>query len=194
MPSYKTPEEKAAYLAREREKSRLARARRTPEQIEAQKQRCRVWYLRNKEHANAANSAWGKVNRHKHREYYLTWERRHPLRAMYQRSKSNAKQRKLEFTLTLEDLTWPTHCPILGIELVYERDKKEPHRDNYPTIDRWDNSKGYVSGNVFVISWRANRMKWHSTVEELEAIVQYMRERPSLVGVSVSKQILRFSL
>ena len=112
-------------------------------------------------------------------------EKRNPLRYLFQKSKATAKQRGLEFTITLDDLTWPTHCPILGIKLCYERDKKQPHRDDYPTFDRWDNSKGYTPGNVFVISWRANRMKWHSTIEELEAIVRYMKERSSMNGVQV---------
>jgi hypothetical protein len=48
-------------------------------------------------------------------------------------------------------------------------------RDNWPSFDRWDNAKGYVPGNVFVISWRANRIKWDCSVAELEAVVAYMK-------------------
>jgi hypothetical protein len=59
--------------------------------------------------------------------------------------------------------------------LSYTRDKKKPHRDNYPTLDRWDNAKGYVPGNVFVISWRANRIKWDCSLVELEAVAKYAR-------------------
>ena len=152
---------------------------------ERKKQYQQDWYLRNKERTKEARAAWGKANRKKTYEYVKAWERRHPLRSMFQKAKSGAKPRGLEFTITMDDLTWPTHCPILGIELCYERDKKKPHRDDYPTFDRWENSKGYVPGNVFIVSWRANRMKWHSTAEELEAILRYMKEKPSLVGVPV---------
>jgi hypothetical protein len=180
---------KHAALERERRKTKQVKAydreyRRErsadPEYAEKKKQYQAAWYQANKERTKEANNAWGKANRDKTREYVKAWERRHPLRAMFQHAKSSAKGRGLEFTLTMDDLAWPAHCPIFGIELCYDRDKKTPHRDNYPTLDRWDNSKGYVPGNVFVISWLANRMKWHATIEQLEAILRYMKEKPSL--------------
>jgi hypothetical protein len=179
----KAREDRAANREKEREKSQRARERRTPEQQAAAKQRQHEWYLRNKERANAANNAWGKANRAKTYEYVKAWAKRHPLRFMYQKSKSSAKYRGLEFTITLDDIKWVTHCPIFGVELCYDRDKKQPHRDDYPTLDRWDNSKGYVPGNVFVISWHANRMKWHATIKQLEAILAYMKVKPSLDDV-----------
>jgi hypothetical protein len=180
---------KHAALERERRKTKQVQAydreyRREraadPEYVKKKKQYQAVWYQANKESQLEKNAVWQKANRDKMRGYYLAWEKRNPQHTMLQRSKSGAKSRGLEFTITMDDLTWPTHCPILGIELCYDRDKKKPHRDDYPTFDRWDNSKGYVPGNVFVISWLANRMKWHATVEQLEAILRYMKEKPSL--------------
>jgi len=47
--------------------------------------------------------------------------------------------------------------------------------DNVPSVDRIDPTKGYIKGNVEVISWRANHLKNNATVEELEAIVNYMK-------------------
>jgi hypothetical protein len=176
---------------KDREKSRRARAKRSPEQIETQKQRQRKWYLQNREKHHAQGLAWQRANRDKMRGYYLAWERRDPKRTMVQRAKHGAKSRGLEFAITVDNLIWPTHCPILGIELCYDRDKKTPHRDNYPTFDRWDNNKGYVPGNVFVISWLANRMKWHATVEQLEAILRYMKERPSVLTEAPKMQVVR---
>jgi hypothetical protein len=179
-----------AELERERRKSKQVQAyareyqrNLKPEQKERARQYRHEWYLQNKERTKEARAAWGKANREKTNGYVKEWEKRNPLRSMFHKAKACAKPRGLEFTITLEDLVWPVHCPILGIKLCYERDKKTPHRDDYPTFDRWDNSKGYVPGNVFIISWRANRMKWHSTLEELEAIVRYMKERPSLAGI-----------
>jgi len=49
-------------------------------------------------------------------------------------------------------------------------------QDAAPSIDRVDNSKGYVPGNVRIISWRANRLKNDATVEEMELIIKYMKE------------------
>jgi len=123
----------------------------------------------------AKRKAWSKANRKKHRGYYLKWEAKDPQHTMVQRCKHSAKGRGIEFTITRNDLVWPTHCPVLGVKLSYTRDKKKPQRDNYPTLDRWDNTKGYVPGNVFVISWRANRIKWHCSPDELEAVARYAR-------------------
>ena len=36
---------------------------------------------------------------------------------------------------------------------------------------------GYVLGNVYVISWRANRLKSSATIDELEKIIGYIKER-----------------
>lgn len=177
------PETKArhAALERERRKSKQAKAyereyrRNLSDEQRAQKKQYQAdWYQQHKEQCRVINAAWAKANRPKTREYVIAWEKRHPQRSMLQKSKSNAKARGLEFSITSDDLVWPTHCPILGIELCYDRDKKTPHRDNYPTLDRRDNALGYVPGNVFVISWLANRMKWHSTPEQLRAILAYM--------------------
>ena len=64
-------------------------------------------------------------------------------------------------------------CPILGIPLKIN--KPRTPRDNSYSLDRIDNSKGYVPGNIQIISVKANNMKSNATLEELEALVAYMR-------------------
>jgi hypothetical protein len=77
----------------------------------------------------------------------------------------------------LETLDLPTHCPILGIKLNYDGSGEECHRgDDSPSIDRIDSSVGYLSSNVQVISWRANRIKNDSTPEELRLLADYMEK------------------
>ncbi|MCE9567447.1 MAG: hypothetical protein K8U57_36055 [Planctomycetes bacterium] len=44
-----------------------------------------------------------------------------------------------------------------------------------PSLDRIDNSKGYVAGNVAVICYECNMIKNSGTLQQHEAIVQYMR-------------------
>jgi len=46
-----------------------------------------------------------------------------------------------------------------------------------PTVDRIDNRLGYVKGNIEVISYKANRIKGHLTVSEIEMLLKYMKER-----------------
>ena len=79
---------------------------------------------------------------------------------------------KTDFTIEFGDIEFPTHCPILGIELDYYADSM---RDNSPSFDRVDPSKGYVKGNVAIISMRANRIKNNGTAEEHEKIAAFMR-------------------
>ena len=64
-----------------------------------------------------------------------------------------------------------THCPLLGVELIYK--KFEGHRtpDNYATLDKIDPKLGYVEGNVQIVSFRANTLKNSATLKELQTIV-----------------------
>lgn len=45
-----------------------------------------------------------------------------------------------------------------------------------PSLDRFDNAKGYTPENIVVISSRANRLKSNASLEELQAIVKYMEK------------------
>ncbi len=69
------------------------------------------------------------------------------------------------FNITIEDIIIPEYCPYLNVKLsVDPNDKDKPF---YYSIDRIDNSKGYVKGNVQIISLKANMMKNKSTEQEL---------------------------
>jgi hypothetical protein len=80
--------------------------------------------------------------------------------------------KKSEWGIAFGDIKWNTHCPILGMELDYFA---ETRQENSPSFDRVDNSKGYVVGNVQIISWRANRIKNDGTAEEHEKIAKYLK-------------------
>lgn len=89
-------------------------------------------------------------------------------------SKQNAKKRNLEFTITPDDIIIPDKCPILNKSFILLDNKY-----NY-SLDRIDNSKGYIPGNVKVISRLANTMKNNATNKELEAfahnILNYIKK------------------
>lgn len=79
-----------------------------------------------------------------------------------------AKRRGLEFGIAATDLAMPTHCPLLGITLVYQADRRR--QDGSASLDRIDSKKGYVPGNCWIISWRANQLKSDGTPQELRRI------------------------
>jgi hypothetical protein len=85
--------------------------------------------------------------------------------------KYRAKQKGVPFNLTLEDIEFTDICPILGIPMVM---RAGSFHDNSPSIDRIIPAKGYVKGNVRMISYRANRLKAHGSLEDLRKIVAWM--------------------
>jgi hypothetical protein len=86
-----------------------------------------------------------------------------------ERLRKNAKERKLEFSLSSYDLKLVKKCPILEIELNYSN---SCGMDNSPSIDRIDSSKGYIKGNITMISKLANQMKSSATKEQLNLFIK----------------------
>jgi hypothetical protein len=82
-------------------------------------------------------------------------------------ARNRAKEKGIEFTITRDDFTIPQHCPYLGVPLWEHDDEGRTVWLNQPSLDRIDPSKGYIPGNVQVISVRANRAKSDLTAEEL---------------------------
>jgi len=84
---------------------------------------------------------------------------------IWYRAKDNAKKRNFEFNLDIEDIIIPDLCPYLDVPLI--TDFNENHNNNYYSIDRIDSKKGYIKGNVQIISNLANTMKNSATKEQL---------------------------
>ena len=78
--------------------------------------------------------------------------------------KKSAIKRGINFSLTKEDIPTPTHCSYLGTELKYNNSTL---KGDSASVDRIDNSLGYVSGNIQTISNKANTMKNVATDEEI---------------------------
>jgi hypothetical protein len=105
-----------------------------------------------------------------------------PERFMLIRSRARAKKLGLQFNLEECDIIIPDVCPVLGIPLYFSNTGKKGATNNTPTLDRADNSKGYLKGNVFVISSRANLLKRDAEEWELRAIADYMKSVLRLDG------------
>lgn len=100
-----------------------------------------------------------------------------PERRLLAIAKCRAKRQGIPFDITVEDIIIPEYCPILGIKLEQGHGNGYHREGNIPSLDKIIPAKGYVKGNVWVISWRANKLKNDATVEELELLVSALRRR-----------------
>ncbi len=96
-------------------------------------------------------------------------------RTMLESCRYRAQKRGLEFDLKVSDIEIPAFCPVMGIPLM---PSPATPTDNSPSLDRIDNTRGYVKDNVAVISFLANRLKSSLTLPQLHALVAYV-ERTS---------------
>ncbi len=94
------------------------------------------------------------------------------------KARQRGREAGMEATFRGADIYWPTHCPVLGIQLDYDtpRGCRDFTAPNLPSIDRWDNTKRYTNENVRVISLRANQIKGNATWQELMAVAIYARD------------------
>jgi|ERR1035437_358752 hypothetical protein len=135
-----------------------------------------------REARNATTNQWQRANPDKVIASYRRWEQKKgPLGLLLHQIRRGAKARGLEFSITEADFpVLPTHCPVLGIELSYVGasgiNPRAISKMVRASIDRKDNSKGYVPGNVFIISFRANQLKSDGTAVELRALANWMEK------------------
>lgn len=108
------------------------------------------------------------------RDYQRRRRRERPELELFRRAQDRAARIGVEFKLA-GPLPLPERCPVLGLVLT-----PGGHRRNTsPSLDRIDPRRGYVPGNVRVISDRANRLKGNRSLKELLAL--------SVVGASAQR-------
>ena len=116
----------------------------------------------------AKRREYQQTHKEEHRKYYRNYREKYPNRALYHAAKSRAKRKGLEFTIEYEDIVIPEICPILHTPIICSAGHGTPGgKMSSPSIDRIDNDKGYIKGNVQVISHKANSMKFNASKEEL---------------------------
>jgi hypothetical protein len=118
-----------------------------------------------------------------HIEYSRNYQRNrrldfnYRLQMLVNASKQRAKLNDREHDINVEDIKaiYPADgcCPIFGIKLEFN---VAGFRDNSPSIDRIDSTKGYTRDNIQVISWKANRIKGASSLQDLEMMVAYLKQ------------------
>lgn len=112
----------------------------------------REYFLLNKENINRRT-----------REYY----KRNPARRLYTDARKRASSLGVLFDLTPDDIEIPTICPVFGKPF-------EGGTMYAMSLDRIIPDKGYVKGNVQVISRKANLMKNNATEEELKCFAEWV--------------------
>ena len=122
------------------------------------------------------------------------WKIDHPFEylcsMMLAQAKRRARQYQREFNLDFEYIKSlaVSHCPVLGTRLLWEYSHGMGTGDHSPSLDRIDNTKGYIKGNVAIISHKANAMKKNFLITELRACLDYMAN----TELCIEKAKLRF--
>ena len=97
--------------------------------------------------------------------------KKNPVRYMLISARQRARRTNVPFSITESDITIPENCPCFGIPLVQNKGKTCP---GSATLDQIVAGKGYVSGNIQVISLKANTMKSNATRTELELFSKWI--------------------
>lgn len=117
---------------------------------------------------------WGTLDKVSADDLY--WTQRDKFRAKKAAARAGGSLWEIEFG----ELVWPTHCPILGMELNYYA--LSTRVEASPSFDQIIPGKGYIPGNVQIISWRANRLKNNGTWKEHLLIGEYMKKLEESAG------------
>lgn len=90
---------------------------------------------------------------------------------IWEYARKRAKESGQPFTLTVHDMPpVPKRCPVLGIALMANKVVGLP--DSSPSIDLIVPVRGYVPGNVRIISSRANRLRGDASSAELRRVAE----------------------
>uniref|UniRef100_A0AAU6VY36 Restriction endonuclease n=2 Tax=unclassified bacterial viruses TaxID=12333 RepID=A0AAU6VY36_9VIRU len=140
---------------------------------ECNRQTAKAWREDNKDKANAASNK----SRSK-----LHWSVK-----LFRGSRSSADNRGLEHSITVEDILslWAAQegkCYWLGVPL--SEDELPDRHPLKPSIDRLDNSKGYIKDNVVITSTFANLGRSNTTVEDFREFLIILGQQEKIYGNS----------
>lgn len=115
---------------------------------------------------------WYRKNLEKNRairkEYSRSFRKTFPEKHLLQAAKNRAKTTGLSFNLDVTDIVIPEICPILKQPLI-------KNTRYAPSVDRINPELGYIKGNVWVISRKANVMKNDASLSELKEFAKWIK-------------------
>ena len=139
-----------------------------PERNKAIQKRNRV---KNKATHRAQHKRWVAANPERWKQLRLEWRQANVAKLLWNYARNTSRIKKREFAIAVEDIVVPKNCPVFGVEIKYSPGSRN---DWSTSLDRIDSKKGYVRGNIRVISWLANRLKSNATIDQLRKVVAYM--------------------
>jgi hypothetical protein len=164
----------------------------TEEELEKKRVYMRAWYAKNPEKMKGWSRRYALANPEKRRAWNRVsiakaraaspgkalserqrYRDRDPVRYLFLHAKARAKKCGIVFTLTRDDIVIPEFCPVLGMKLTWGIGRRASANRDSPSVDRIVGELGYVSGNVCIISNRANHLKNNATPDELLRITDY---------------------
>jgi hypothetical protein len=101
--------------------------------------------------------------------------RKNPISYILWQVKARAKRNNIPFNLTHDDIVIPSICPVLGIPIQISDGNATW---NSPSVDRHNPQLGYITGNISIISHRANTIKSDASVKELQQVLAYIQSLP----------------
>lgn len=107
-------------------------------------------------------------DKYKNAVYRKEKYRKDPRKFMLSAAKARAKAKGLFFNIDITDIIIPDKCPLLGIDIKISHNILS---ENSPSLDRLIPNKGYVKGNILVVSFKANSIKQNATLTELKTLV-----------------------
>jgi hypothetical protein len=96
---------------------------------------------------------------------------------MWHAARARARREGVAFTITVDDIYVPDHCPVCGVEMQQSLGT-QGGAPNSPSLDRVTPEHGYVPDNIWVICFGDNARKgdrWDWRYEEAFARYQFTR-------------------
>jgi len=146
-------------------------------------ERGRQYRARNREAILARQKAYrdSEAGREYHNAYikkYLS-EPQNRMRYLVRQAALRAKEYGIAFDPSLKPILMsnpPLECRCCGCAFNFEAiGNGQEGKWQSPSLDRFDNSRGYTVENVKVICMRCNSLKSDATLAEMETVVRYMQ-------------------
>jgi len=117
--------------------------------------------------------------RRKVRERTARWRNNNYERSLCMRLHVRARKLNVPFDLKPSDIIVPQFCPVLGIPI--ERNTGAV-KFNSPSVDRIIPSLGYTSGNIIIVSHKANMIKSNATPDEILQVGEFYKNLEKIRG------------